>query len=106
MYPHIHRYKFESKNTNRHNHKIIGYTDNMIGIEAFHIHAYYGISSYNGHTHYFSGFTGLPIKTENGHIHRIEGILESASDHEHVYRNYIDENIEYISHSILKHAYV
>jgi len=49
----------------------------MIGIEAFHIHAYYGISSYNGHTHYFSGFTGLPIKTENGHIHRIEGILES-----------------------------
>jgi len=47
MYPHIHRYKFESKNTNRHNHKIIGYTDNMIGIEAFHIHAYYGISSYN-----------------------------------------------------------
>jgi len=48
----------------------------MIGIEAFHIHAYYGISSYNGHTHYFSGFTGLPIKTENGHIHRIEGILE------------------------------
>jgi len=35
MYPHIHRYKFESKNTNRHNHKIIGYTDNMIGIEAF-----------------------------------------------------------------------
>lgn len=106
MYPHIHKYNFESKTTSRHNHNMIGYTDNMIGIETFHIHSYYGISSYNGHTHYFSGFTSLPIKTENGHIHKIDGMLELTSNHQHIYRNYTDEDVEYISHNAPEHAYV
>jgi hypothetical protein len=106
MHPHKHKYKFETKVTNRHKHTILGYTDHMIGIGAFHIHAYYGISSYCGHTHYFSGFTGFPSKTENGHIHKMDCRLESTSHHEHIFRNYTDEDIEYISQKKLHRAYV
>ncbi|HOQ00243.1 MAG TPA: hypothetical protein PK604_05320 [Acetivibrio clariflavus] len=36
------------------------------------------------------------MKTENGHIHKIEGELEISSDHTHTYKNYTDEEIEYI----------
>lgn len=106
MYPHIHRYKFETKNSNRHKHIILGQTDYMIGIDSFHLHTFFGISSYNGHTHYFSGFTGLPIKTENGHIHKMEGKLELNLLHEHIFRSYTDEEVEYISHGLLNKAYV
>lgn len=106
MYPHMHKYMFETKSTNKHKHTLLGCTDYMIGIDTFHLHTFYGISSYNGHTHYFSGFTGLPIKTENGHVHKMEGKLEITSLHEHIFRNYTDEDIEYIWRNMLKHAHI
>jgi len=96
MYSHVHKYKLESKNFNGHTHRIFGVSDTMIGIEVFHIHAYFGISSYNNHSHYYTGYTGLPIKTENGHIHKIEGQLDVNAEHSHPFRNYTDEEIEYI----------
>ena len=56
---HMHKFKFESNETNYHKHKILGYTEHTIGINTLHFHTFYGVSSYKGHTHYFSGFTGL-----------------------------------------------
>lgn len=106
MNPHIHKYKFDSKSSNKHKHRIWGYTDVMIGIDSFHIHTFFGICSYNGHTHYYSGFTGLPIKTENGHIHKIEGKLESNMQHEHFFRSYTDEDVQYITHGLTDRVYV
>ncbi len=106
MYPHVHKYRFESKVTNKHKHRLIGCTDSMIGIDSFHIHTFFGICSYNGHTHYYSGFSSLPIKTEFGHIHKIEGKLETNLMHDHVFRSYTDEEIEYISRTILRKVYI
>jgi hypothetical protein len=91
---------------NIHKHRIIGYTDKVIGINSFHFHSFYGISSYCSHTHYFSGITGLPIKTENGHIHHIESILESNVQHEHVFSGHTSEDIEYTSSKAANQAYI
>jgi len=98
MNSHMHKYKFDCDTSNGHTHKLIGYAGSMIGIDGFHFHYYYGVTSYNDHTHYFSGITGLPIKTENGHIHRMEGVLESNSLHEHKFSGYTFEDISYSSH--------
>jgi len=106
MYPHMHRFKLESRISNNHKHKMLGYTDNMIGINSFHMHYYYGITSYNGHTHYYSGLTGLPVKTENGHIHKIEGVVEFNNMHDHKYADYTNEDIEYIPGKKTKEAYI
>ncbi|WP_010252548.1 YmaF family protein [Acetivibrio cellulolyticus] len=106
MNSHLHKYKFESRAFSGHKHKITGITDSMIGIEVFHIHTFFGISSYNGHSHYYTGFTGLPIKTENGHIHKIEGELDLNSMHDHVFKNYTEEEIEYLSSRKLYNAHV
>ncbi len=106
MYPHIHKYKLDSKTSNKHMHKIYGYTDCMIGIDSFHIHAFLGICSYAGHTHYYTGYTGLPVKTENGHIHKIEGRLETNVLHDHIFRSYTDEEVGYIPKSLASQAYV
>lgn len=97
MNSHMHKYKFDCNVVNGHNHKLLGYAGNMIGIDGFHFHCYYGVTSYNNHTHYFSGITGLPIKTENGHVHRMEGLLESNSLHEHKFSGYTLEDISYSS---------
>ena len=94
---HMHKYKFDCKNVKGHNHRLLGYAGNMFGFDSFHIHFYYGISSYDNHTHYFFGVTGMPIRTENGHIHRMEGVLENNNMHEHEFRGYTFENISYIS---------
>ncbi|MDQ2086805.1 hypothetical protein RBH29_10250 [Herbivorax sp. ANBcel31] len=106
MQTHIHKYRFESKETNCHKHKILGYTDYMIGIGALHFHTFYGISSHMGHVHCFSGFTGFPVKTYNGHIHKMEGCLEPVNMHQHIFYNYTDEDVGYISKSNLDKAYV
>ena len=106
MVPHLHKYKFDCKPSNGHSHKTFGYTDNMIGINIFHFHYFWGICSYTGHTHYYSGFTGLPVKTENGHIHKIEGILELNSLHEHPFSNYTFEEVGYISNGIFRKALI
>ena len=92
---HMHKYKFECKNINGHNHRLSGYAGNMFGVDGFHFHFYYGVSSYTTHTHYFCGITGMPIKTDNGHIHRMSGVLESNSLHEHGYKGYTTEDISY-----------
>lgn len=94
---HMHKYRFDCRNTDGHNHRLLGYAGNMLGIGSFHFHFYYGISSYRNHTHYFCGITGMPVKTENGHIHRMEGILESNSLHEHEFRGFTLEDISYSS---------
>lgn len=106
MYSHIHKYKLESKAFNGHIHRISGISDTMIGIETFHIHTFFGISSYNGHSHYYTGYTGLPIKTENGHIHKIEGELDVNSEHSHIFKNYTDEEVEYIGTNKLYNSHV
>ncbi len=106
MYSHLHKYKFESKTFKGHKHKITGISDNMIGIEVFHIHTFFGVSSYNGHSHYYTGYTGLPIKTDNGHIHKIEGNLDSNFMHGHIFKSYTDEEVEYISTKKLSSAQV
>lgn len=103
---HIHKYSFESDLLNCHNHKIYGYTKNMLGINIFHFHYFYGVCSYLNHTHYYSGITGMPIRTENGHIHKIEGILELNNLHEHEFSDYTFEDIEYISTKFLRRAYI
>ena len=92
---HMHKFKFESNETNYHKHKILGYTEHTIGINTLHFHTFYGVSSYKGHTHYFSGFTVLPIKTPNGHVHKMEGLLEESQLHGHIFFNYTDEEIAY-----------
>lgn len=94
---HKHKYRFECQNISGHNHRLSGYAGNMLGIEAFHLHFYYGISSYRNHTHYFCGITGIPVKTENGHIHRMDGILENNGTHEHEFKGYTCEDISYTS---------
>lgn len=94
---HLHKYKFNCKSEKGHCHRLIGYAGNMIGVDSFHFHFYYGISSYDNHTHYFSGITGMPVKTENGHIHRMEGILESNNLHEHEFKGYTFEDIAHYS---------
>ncbi|TYQ15450.1 UNVERIFIED_CONTAM: hypothetical protein Cloal_1903 [Acetivibrio alkalicellulosi] len=101
MQTHIHKYKFDSKEHNSHMHKILGYTDYVIGVDSFHIHTFFGISSYKSHTHYFSGFTGLPIKTKHGHIHKMEGKLELNHMHEHVFHNFTEEEVGYTTHKLL-----
>ena len=106
MVSHLHKYKFESRSVQGHNHKIIGCTDVMMGISTFHFHYFSGISSYNNHTHYFSGYTGLPIKTENGHIHRIEGLLECNNQHEHKFKDYTFEEIEYNKRKLCIKAFI
>ncbi len=106
MYSHIHKYKLESKTFNGHIHRIVGTSDTMIGIETFHIHTFFGISSYNGHSHYYTGYTGLPIKTENGHIHKIEGELDINSEHSHIFKSYTDEEVEYIGTRKLYNSHV
>lgn len=106
MYFHLHKYKLESNEYNGHKHKITGTSDNMIGIEMFHIHTFFGISSYNGHSHYYTGFTGLPIKTKYGHVHKIEGVLDVNSMHEHEFKSYTEEEIEYTHSNKLYNAHV
>lgn len=94
---HLHRYKFECQITEGHNHRLLGYAGNMLGVGNFHFHIFYGVSSYRNHTHYFYGITGMPIKTESGHVHRMEGILESNSLHEHEFKGFTSEDISYYS---------
>ncbi|MDP4091844.1 MAG: YmaF family protein [Bacillota bacterium] len=106
MNSHMHKYRFESEISNSHKHRIVGYTDRVIGIATFHFHSFYGISSYDNHTHYFSGITGLPIKTENGHIHRIEGILEVNVQHEHSYAGNTMEDVAYKAGKLTQEAFV
>ncbi len=103
---HIHKYKLDSDMKNMHKHRIIGYTEKIIGINSFHFHSFYGISSYSNHTHYFSGITGLPIKTENGHIHHIEGVLEANAQHEHSFSGQTSEDIEYTAKRTVNEAYI
>lgn len=106
MGTHIHKYRFDSKTTNSHTHTLIGYTDQMIGVNMFHFHFYSGICTYNGHTHYFSGVTGAPVRTEHGHIHKMEGILEQNILHEHKFSHYTFENVGYNVKRIIKVAYI
>ena len=106
MYPHVHKYKFESASENNHSHRMSGYTENAIGLLPIHFHYFYGVTSYNNHTHYYSGITGLPIKTENGHIHKLEGIMEVNNAHGHDYINYTLEDVEYISGKKYTKAYI
>ena len=106
MNTHIHEYKIDSKTSKGHKHRIKGYTDTMLGIDLFHIHFFYGVSSYSNHTHYFSGFTGFPIKTANGHVHKIEDILETNNMHEHILKGYTFEDIAYINNPRLKGAFI
>jgi hypothetical protein len=94
---HMHKYRFDCRNSSGHNHMLSSYTGNMLGIESLHFHIYYGVSSYRNHTHYFFGTTGMPVKTENGHIHRMNGMLESNDMHEHEFNGYTFENISYMS---------
>lgn len=96
MHFHMHKYKLESKESNYHKHKILGYTQHTVGTSSLHFHTFYGVSSHKDHTHYFSGFTGLPVKTPNGHVHKIEEILEENQHHEHAFSGYTDEEIAYV----------
>ena len=104
MKPHIHYFKFECDSSCNHKHIMNNYTQNMIGVKAFHFHFYSGISCYNSHSHYFSGITGLGIKTENGHVHKLEGCLEDNNLHEHTFGSLTFEEIEYIPGGRLKEA--
>lgn len=107
MNPHLHKFKFDSSETNMHKHKIMGYTNNMVGVNTIHFHAFYGISSYDNHTHYFSGITGLPVKTPNGHMHKIEGMLEINNLHDHQMNGYTFEDVAYTpGKKKVKEAYV
>ncbi|MCR4435461.1 MAG: YmaF family protein [Clostridiales bacterium] len=106
MNPHSHKYRFESDIANNHRHKLMGYTENMVGVNAVHFHFFYGVSSYNNHTHYFSGITGLPIKTENGHIHKIESTLEPNCMHDHQIMGYTFENVAYTPKKLTREAYI
>ncbi len=106
MGSHLHKFKVDSETSNNHVHNLIGCTENMIGINSFHFHHYYGISSYTNHTHYYSGITGYPIKTDNGHIHKLEGFLEFNNTHEHKFCDYTFEDLEYISNKLSNEAYI
>ncbi len=92
---HSHEYKIDSTQSNKHKHTAKGYCESMIGIGYFHIHLFYGVSSYDNHTHYFSGFTGFPIKTHNGHVHKINETLKRSNMHKHNIVGYTAENISY-----------
>ncbi len=94
---HMHKYKFDCKIAQGHDHRILGYAGNMLGVGGLHFHFYYGISSYRNHTHYFCGITGMMIKTENGHIHKMEGSLESNSLHTHEFSGFTFEDISAVS---------
>lgn len=94
---HLHKYRFESEMVNGHRHKLFGYAGNMLGLNSFHFHFFYGVCSYDNHTHYFSSMTGMPVKTENGHVHKMEGILESNVKHMHKYEGLTNEDISYFS---------
>lgn len=94
---HLHKYKIESELAKGHKHKLFGYAGNMLGLNSFHFHFFYGVCSYDNHTHYFSGITGMPVKTEFGHIHKIEGTLESNVLHMHKFEGYTNEDISYFS---------
>ena len=94
---HVHKYKFECKNAKGHTHRMLGYAGNMLGVDSFHFHFYYGVSSYDNHSHYFSGVTSMPIKTECGHIHRMVGSLENNNLHEHEFKEHTFEDISYFS---------
>jgi hypothetical protein len=96
MPSHMHKYRFDSKSTNGHIHRLLGYTDRMLGVDRLHFHHFRGISSYDNHTHYYSGITGLPIKTTYGHVHKIEGILRTNHPHRHVFSSYTFEDVAYI----------
>lgn len=106
MSTHLHRYKSDSEIAKGHKHNIYGQTDYMIGINSFHFHYYYEISSYNGHTHYYSGITSLPIKTINGHIHKIEGMLEFNNNHQHKYNIFTFEDVESLTGRKKNQAFV
>lgn len=99
MKSHAHKFRFDCRTEHGHNHRLIGYAGNMLGLGCLHFHFYYGVSSYTDHTHYFCGITGLPVKTENGHIHKMEGTLEANIRHEHKYKGYTSEDISYIGTS-------
>jgi len=88
----MHKYRFDCQLKNGHNHRLLGYASNMLGLGTFHIHFYYGVSSYQNHTHHFYGITGRPIKTENGHVHKMEGVLECSSLHEHDFKGFTFED--------------
>jgi hypothetical protein len=94
---HMHKYRFDCKMAQGHDHRILGYAGNMLGVGSLHFHFYYGVSSYRNHTHYFCGITGMTIKTENGHIHKMEGSLESNSLHTHEFSGYTFEDISAVS---------
>lgn len=106
MNNHMHKYKFDTTESGHHKHTLSGYTDYMLGINNFHIHYYFGISSYLGHTHYYSGITGLPVKTENGHVHKMEGMVETNTLHEHKYSNQTHEDTAYIQNGLSGEAFV
>ena len=106
MNPHMHKYKLECFTSKEHKHKLAGYTDGMIGINAFHFHYFNGISSYKNHTHYYAGMTGFPIRTENGHKHKIEGILETNNLHDHKYSSFTYEDVAYHSDGLRHEAYI
>ncbi len=106
MNPHLHKYRFECETVNGHKHILSGYTENVMGISALHVHVYHGVCSSCGHTHHFSGRTGLPVKTRNGHIHKMEGVLEMSDRHEHPYSSYTFEDVEYIDDPIPNGIYV
>ncbi len=96
MSVHSHKYCFDCFNENKHNHRLMGYTESMVGFRVFHFHRFKGVSSYCGHIHYFSGTTGPPIRTGNGHMHKMEGLLELEDMHTHRYKSYTSEDVEYI----------
>ena len=92
---HMHKYRLECRNVKGHTHRLLGYAGNMLGVDSFHFHFYYGVSSYSNHTHYFCGITGMPVRTESGHIHRMDGILENINLHDHEFKGYTFEDISY-----------
>ena len=106
MSPHLHKFKVECEIEKSHKHRMTGFTENMIGINSFHFHYFYGISSYSNHTHYYSGVSGLPVKTKNGHVHKLEGLFEVNGTHDHKYNDYTFEDIEYIPKKLINEAYV
>ena len=57
MRSHMHKFKFDCRLANGHDHRLLGYAGGMVGIGSFHFHFYYGVSSYRNHTHYFCGVT-------------------------------------------------
>jgi len=92
---HSHEYKIDSTPSKNHKHTAKGFCESMLGFGYFHIHYFYGVSSYDNHTHYFYGFTGFPIKTRNGHVHKINKTLKKSFMHKHDIVGYTAEDISY-----------